>query len=312
MAVRLEDGAARVAGVNRGLEGLACDVFNQLVHIARKMGDPILERAVDFVLADEITHVRTGSKRLTKLTEGDPGAAAPGDRVPGDHRRALQPGRGPAGRAHTRCRSPSPARPASSAGSRTRRSSGSSRRHSARRSISAPSAGPRGPHKQAVARIRWGFSSADESARLIRNYRYAVERRCASSAAGSRSRRRSRRSSSRPPRLGHTQHADALGKRLPELRAPAHTSEPPNAAFAAFMDAVEEPEPPSDRRALVGIYRVLKPHLLATYEDHLRRINTVYRRPGNGSTRSRDRRGWPVPPRLVDQGDPGPTKWSRV
>ena len=33
-----EDAAARVAGVNRGLEGLACDVFNQLVHIARKIG----------------------------------------------------------------------------------------------------------------------------------------------------------------------------------------------------------------------------------------------------------------------------------
>ncbi|PYN56253.1 MAG: hypothetical protein DMD94_08665, partial [Candidatus Rokuibacteriota bacterium] len=49
-----EDAAARVAGVNRGLEGLACDVFNQLVHIARKIGDPVLERAVDFVLADEI------------------------------------------------------------------------------------------------------------------------------------------------------------------------------------------------------------------------------------------------------------------
>ena len=42
-----------MAGVNRGLEGLACDVFNQLVHIARKMGDPILERAVDFVLQRE-------------------------------------------------------------------------------------------------------------------------------------------------------------------------------------------------------------------------------------------------------------------
>ena len=66
-----EDAAARVAGVNRGLEGLACDVFNQLVHIARKIGDPVLERAVDFVLADEITHVRMVSKWLTKLTEGD-------------------------------------------------------------------------------------------------------------------------------------------------------------------------------------------------------------------------------------------------
>src|SRR5258705_1458861 len=67
-----EDAAARVAGVNRGLEGLACDVFNQLVHIARKMGDPILERAVDYVLGDEITHVRMGSKWPTRLAEGDP------------------------------------------------------------------------------------------------------------------------------------------------------------------------------------------------------------------------------------------------
>jgi uncharacterized ferritin-like protein (DUF455 family) len=67
-----EDAAARVAGVNRGLEGLACDVFNQLVHIAAKIGDPIIERSVDFVLADEITHVRMGSKWLNELTRGDP------------------------------------------------------------------------------------------------------------------------------------------------------------------------------------------------------------------------------------------------
>ena len=67
-----EDAAARVAGVNRGLEGLACDVFNQLIHIARKIGDPILEHAVDFVLADEITHVRMGSRWLNELTKDDP------------------------------------------------------------------------------------------------------------------------------------------------------------------------------------------------------------------------------------------------
>jgi uncharacterized ferritin-like protein (DUF455 family) len=66
-----EDAAARVAGVNRGLEGLACDVFNQLIHIAQKIGDPILERAVDYVLADEITHVRMGSRWLNELTRGD-------------------------------------------------------------------------------------------------------------------------------------------------------------------------------------------------------------------------------------------------
>ena len=67
-----EDAAARVAGVNRGLEGLACDVLNQLIHIAGKIGDPIIEKAVDYVLADEITHVRMGSKWLTRLTVGDP------------------------------------------------------------------------------------------------------------------------------------------------------------------------------------------------------------------------------------------------
>ena len=67
-----EDAAARVAGVNRGLEGLACDVFNQLVHIARKIDDPIIEQSVDYVLADEITHVRMGSRWLNELTRGDP------------------------------------------------------------------------------------------------------------------------------------------------------------------------------------------------------------------------------------------------
>jgi uncharacterized ferritin-like protein (DUF455 family) len=66
------DPAERVAGINRGLEGLACDVFEQLIRLAQKMGDEIIERAVDYVLADEITHVRMGSKWMRKLTEGDP------------------------------------------------------------------------------------------------------------------------------------------------------------------------------------------------------------------------------------------------
>ena len=48
----------RVASVNRGLEGLACEVFGQLIELAKKIGDPVIERALDFVLADEITHVR--------------------------------------------------------------------------------------------------------------------------------------------------------------------------------------------------------------------------------------------------------------
>ncbi len=67
-----EDPAARVAGINRGLEGLACDVFEQLIRLAQKMGDEVIERSVDYVLADEITHVRMGSRWMRKLTEGDP------------------------------------------------------------------------------------------------------------------------------------------------------------------------------------------------------------------------------------------------
>src|SRR5882762_10735180 len=69
---QIDDPACRVAGINRGLEGLACDVFEQIIRLAQRMGDPVIERAVDYVLADEITHVRMGSKWMRKLTEGDP------------------------------------------------------------------------------------------------------------------------------------------------------------------------------------------------------------------------------------------------
>ena len=69
---QVDDPACRVAGINRALEGLACDVFEQIIRLAQKMGDPVIERAVDYVLADEITHVRMGSKWMRKLTEGDP------------------------------------------------------------------------------------------------------------------------------------------------------------------------------------------------------------------------------------------------
>src|SRR5690242_12055394 len=69
---QVDDPACRVAGINRGLEGLACDVFEQIIRMGQKIGDPIIEHAVDYVLADEITHVRMGSKWMRKLTEGDP------------------------------------------------------------------------------------------------------------------------------------------------------------------------------------------------------------------------------------------------
>ena len=126
-----------------------------------------------------------------------------------------------------------------------------------------------------------GRFSVDHSARLIRNYRYAVER--ALRALGG--------WIALTPEISAkllmgrhvwdlAQHADAFGKRLPELRAPAQVSEPANSAFAAFMDALEEPEGKEQTvERLVGVYRVLKPHLLATYRDHLERANAVYEPP---------------------------------
>jgi len=67
-----EDPAMRVAGVNRGLEGLACDVFRDMIRYGEAAGDAIMKQAMDFVLADEITHVRFGSEWVKEFTKGDP------------------------------------------------------------------------------------------------------------------------------------------------------------------------------------------------------------------------------------------------
>lgn len=76
------------------------------------------------------------------------------------------------------------------------------------------------------------------------------------------------------------QHADMLGKRLPELRARAQVSEPPNETFVAFMSTLAEREQPEETiERLVGLYRVLKPHLLSMYAQHLSACNPVYEPP---------------------------------
>ena len=67
-----DDPAMRVAGVNRGLEGLACDVFRDMIRYAEKTGDEKMQQAVDYVLADELTHVRFGSDWVKEFTKGDP------------------------------------------------------------------------------------------------------------------------------------------------------------------------------------------------------------------------------------------------
>jgi hypothetical protein len=126
-----------------------------------------------------------------------------------------------------------------------------------------------------------GTFSADESARLLRNYRYVVERTMRALGGWI----------ALTPELSAkllmgrhvwdlAQHCDAFGRRLPELRAHAQVSEAASPAVAAFMDAIEEPEAPDQTvERLVGVYRVLKPHLLATYRQHLARANAVYEPP---------------------------------
>ncbi len=126
-----------------------------------------------------------------------------------------------------------------------------------------------------------GHFSVDHSARLMRNYRYAVER--AMRALGG--------WIALTPELSAkllmgrhvwdlAQQADAFGRRLPELRAHTQVSEPASERVVAFMDAVEEPAAPGQTvERLVGVYRVLKPHLLSSYHDHLVRANPVYEPP---------------------------------
>jgi uncharacterized ferritin-like protein (DUF455 family) len=67
-----DDPALRVAGVNRGLEGLACDVFRDMIRYAEASGDEVMRQAVDYVLADELTHVRFGSEWVREFTRDDP------------------------------------------------------------------------------------------------------------------------------------------------------------------------------------------------------------------------------------------------
>jgi hypothetical protein len=75
-------------------------------------------------------------------------------------------------------------------------------------------------------------------------------------------------------------HADALGKRLPELRAQAQVSKAANEQFASFIQEIEDKEQWEDTiERLVGIYRVLKPHLIANYSAHVTAANPVYEPP---------------------------------
>jgi uncharacterized ferritin-like protein (DUF455 family) len=65
------DPVLRLTGVNRALEGLAIDVFNTMREFGDIAGDPVLEFCEDWMLADEVTHVKMGSDWLRRLTATD-------------------------------------------------------------------------------------------------------------------------------------------------------------------------------------------------------------------------------------------------
>ena len=65
------DPVLRLTGVNRALEGLAIDVFNTMREYGNTTQDPVLYFCEDWMLADEVTHVKMGSDWLRRLTEKD-------------------------------------------------------------------------------------------------------------------------------------------------------------------------------------------------------------------------------------------------
>jgi hypothetical protein len=75
------------------------------------------------------------------------------------------------------------------------------------------------------------------------------------------------------------QAADALGKRLPELRCgrkAVAASESANEGFAKFIEAISEPERPDlSIEKLTGLFDVLIPHLIDVYERTMRETDQI-------------------------------------
>jgi 1,2-phenylacetyl-CoA epoxidase catalytic subunit len=126
-----------------------------------------------------------------------------------------------------------------------------------------------------------GVHSVRQSARFIMNYRY-VEERMMRMLAGWIA-----LTPELPVKLEMARqvyddalHADALGKRLAELRSQGQVSRPPNQAFVALMNEIEDKEQWEDTiERLVGIYRVTKPQLVSHYSAHLAAANPIYEPP---------------------------------
>ena len=136
-----------------------------------------------------------------------------------------------------------------------------------------------------------GAFSVDESARRITHYRYA-EIACMEAEAGW-------VATMAAPKIKialaqhayeDSLHADALGRRLPELRVQenvdmsipptlrvADVRRPPNDEFARFVQEMQDQE--DELLRLAGLYRVLKPHLAVYYRHHRAVTDQVYDSP---------------------------------
>jgi hypothetical protein len=76
------------------------------------------------------------------------------------------------------------------------------------------------------------------------------------------------------------QHADLWGRRLPELRSPAHQGEPPSEGFARLVKEIDARQSRHESvERVAAVYGVLKPHLIAAYESHLAGANPIYEPP---------------------------------
>ncbi len=76
----------------------------------------------------------------------------------------------------------------------------------------------------------------------------------------------------------HAFHSELWHKRLPELREmnPDRLTLPPNPEMEAFVEAMGAPEAPGETiEKLVGLYRVLLPHLIAAYTYHLNNTSQI-------------------------------------
>jgi 1,2-phenylacetyl-CoA epoxidase catalytic subunit len=126
-----------------------------------------------------------------------------------------------------------------------------------------------------------GVYSVRESVNQIMNYRYAEERMMRMMAGWI------ALTPEVPVKLEMAKqvyedalHTDALGKRLPELRAQAQVSKPANENFVSFIQEIEDKENWEDTiERLTGIYRVLKPHLISHYSALITAANPVYEPP---------------------------------